>query len=286
MKNKEYKYLAIDLDGTLLTSSKVIDDYTIQKIKKLKNEIHIILCSSRTPLSTKYIAEALELEEPIVSFNGSVIMDKNRKIIKKHSLSLEVIKKIVEISEKFNLELLAYTEDSMIISEFTNLNERWLVDILPLYKCGIGSLKLYEEFQNLSKIVVDNIKNSNMYKENNIIKLVLLPSNSSFDEAVKECNIISGLFPLSCNVTPRYIEITSNEIDKNKAMESILSEGESMREIVAIGDNINDESLLKNSGLGVAVSNANSEIRKVARKLTASNDDNGVGKLIKEIWRV
>ena len=54
-------------------------------------------------------------------------------------------------------------------------------------------------------------------------------------------------------------------------------------EIVAIGDNNNDLDMLRYAGLGVAVGNAVSAAKQAAQRLTASNDEDGVARLIEEL---
>ena len=53
--------------------------------------------------------------------------------------------------------------------------------------------------------------------------------------------------------------------------------------MVAIGDNNNDLDMLQYAGLGVAVENAVPAAKAAADRLTASNDDDGVAKLIAEL---
>lgn len=57
----------------------------------------------------------------------------------------------------------------------------------------------------------------------------------------------------------------------------------SMEEVVAIGDSINDISLLKSAGLGVAMLNAQETVKKEASMVTSSNDENGVAEVIEFI---
>ena len=59
--------------------------------------------------------------------------------------------------------------------------------------------------------------------------------------------------------------------------------GIARQDVVAIGDNNNDLDMLRYAGLGVAVENAVPAARAAADRLTASNDDDGVAKLIAEL---
>ncbi|NCA78223.1 MAG: hypothetical protein EOM90_17995, partial [Alphaproteobacteria bacterium] len=53
-------------------------------------------------------------------------------------------------------------------------------------------------------------------------------------------------------------------------------------EIMAIGDNPNDKSMLMVAGWPVAVANAKDEVKEVAKYITGSNDEGGVGQAIRK----
>ena len=51
-------------------------------------------------------------------------------------------------------------------------------------------------------------------------------------------------------------------------------------EIIAIGDDENDISMIELAGLGVAMKNAKESVKNVANYITDTNEENGVGKVI------
>lgn len=52
-------------------------------------------------------------------------------------------------------------------------------------------------------------------------------------------------------------------------------------EVIAIGDGINDISMLKTVGLGVAMENADTNLKKYAKEITLTNNNNGVAHVLK-----
>lgn len=280
-----FKYIALDLDSTLLTSNKIISRHTIEQINKIKEEVHIVLCSSRSAYSTKYIAEALGLVEPVISFNGAVTMDQNRNVIERNRLNRNCIQRIMDLSMEYGLELMIYTEHSLVVEKESSLNKRWLSDILPLYKEKIGSLELYKEFQEKSFVEFKKTTDIEIFRNIPVVKLVVLPTNILFTKAIEyvECNRMS--LGIHCNITPRYIEITSNQADKSVALEKLLLEkNSSLKDVLAIGDNMNDISIIKRSGCGVAMENSIQALKDIADEITDTNDNNGVGKILKKIY--
>ena len=53
-------------------------------------------------------------------------------------------------------------------------------------------------------------------------------------------------------------------------------------EIITIGDNVNDEQMLKNAGLGVAMGNSAPYIQKMAKEVTLDNNSGGVAHIVEK----
>ena len=81
-----------------------------------------------------------------------------------------------------------------------------------------------------------------------------------------------------------YTEITNENANKWTAIEKLIEHlGIQKEEVVAIGDNINDEPMIRNAGLGVAMGNASPYIKSIAKKVVADNNSSGVAEAIKDI---
>ncbi len=69
--------VAIDLDGTLLNSSKQITDTSAAIIRTARRDVgtHIVLASARPPRSVMPFYDLLELEAPMINYNGALVYD-------------------------------------------------------------------------------------------------------------------------------------------------------------------------------------------------------------------
>ena len=54
--------------------------------------------------------------------------------------------------------------------------------------------------------------------------------------------------------------------------------------LLAFGDGYNDISMLRYAGLGVAMANASEEVKKAANRITLSNDEDGVARILEELF--
>ena len=271
-----YPYIAVDLDGTLLNSDKRIsftDYYAIKLYTSLGGKV--ILATGRSPLSTKWVAENLGIEKCFVAFNGAYIQLDNEKDFDliKSIFSVSDIGYLVKLSNYLGLEYLMYNHESIIINETTPLNKRWLNDLLDF--SYLQTQTGYSEYSKKFKIIYWN-KSVNL--TNGILKFVVLPNKREEFEKMFTILQSSGF---SLNRTPRYIEITNIFYDKGKALEKILEKNNcTIKDIMAIGDNYNDLSMLQSAKLGIVMANSPMDIQKKIKNITSSNNANGVAEAI------
>jgi phosphoglycolate phosphatase (TIGR01487 family) len=84
------------------------------------------------------------------------------------------------------------------------------------------------------------------------------------------------------NSSPTNIEINAAGVNKAVGLFHVCSKlGISMDEVIAMGDSLNDIEMIKAAGCGVAMGNAQNEVKKAADWITATNEDNGVAKAIR-----
>lgn len=85
------------------------------------------------------------------------------------------------------------------------------------------------------------------------------------------------------NSSPINLEINAAGVNKAKALEKVCKRiGIKMDHVLAMGDSLNDLAMIKESGFGVAMGNAQQYVKDSADWVTTSNLDDGVAKAIRE----
>lgn len=107
------------------------------------------------------------------------------------------------------------------------------------------------------------------YTENEVNRKAIYQAIASWD-AIEMTN--SHPFNIECN--PKGINKASGLREVCKLY------GINMSEVVAIGDSLNDVAMIREAGLGVAMGNAQEEVKKIADIVTATNDEDGVARVI------
>ena len=257
------KLIAIDLDGTLLNDDKKISVETKNYLMSLKKMGYIIvIATGRNLKSAYYVTDGAPFAHCIISSSGASVFDNlNKKLLKEEALPLE---KVCDVSKLYN--------DDIKYIEFND------IEFHNIFGKDIKKSDVVNEVINMDEFLKD---------KNDILQLAIAFDNDEM--AIKTNNYIKenieGLNPYTarCKYSEHlYIEVLKEGVSKYSAV-SYLARlcGISNDDIIAIGDSENDLTMVKNSGIGVAMENAVSELKQVAKYITKSNNENGVMEFLK-----
>ena len=286
-----YKLIAIDLDGTMLNSYGIVTQNTKEVIKKVQEKgIEVIIASGRPIDSIKTIAKEIESENYFISGNGAILYDiKKDEIIYENILKKAKTLDIIKICEENSIYYNIYTEKE-ILAKSLNYN------VLYYYK---ENLDKEEKNKTHIKIVEDLYKYLEERNEK-IIKITICDNNKSiFNSILKKLKTIDDIEVLEVSHMSRkiirqgteevpieyfYTEISAKNVDKWYAIQ-MLAEKLNIKkeEIVAIGDNVNDEKMIKEAGLGIAMGQSSPKITKISNYITNNNNEEGVANALKHI---
>ena len=286
-----YKLVAIDLDGTLLDSYGQISDRNKNAIKNAINKgTKIVLASGRGAMSVQNFGNEIGANEYAICGNGAMIYEfDTENIIYEQFLSKEKVLQLIKICEENSIYYSVYTENS-IIAKSLNYNV------------------MFYNHENANK--PDN-KKTNIYLTNDVYNYVLNrkevdytkiticdDNNIIFNSIIKKLRSIKEIDVLDVGHMTRklmkmgtdvysieyyYTEITNENTTKWNAIEFLIEKlGIKKEEVIAIGDNVNDQTMLENAGLGVAMANSAPYIQQMGKIVTDSNNEDGVAKVIEK----
>jgi HAD superfamily hydrolase (TIGR01484 family) len=237
----KYRLLALDLDGTLLNDRSEISETNAKWIKHaVEAGVTVCVSTGRGFVSALPFAEQLGLDTPMITVNGGEIWTKPHSLHRRTLLDSGKIMKLHALAERYDVWFWAYSTEDIYNKE------RWVGDTIARHWLKFG-----------------------YYSEDAPILGAIL----------KEIQTWEGL-ELS-NSSPHNIEINPQGVSKATAlMEVCRMRGYEMSEVVAVGDSMNDIAAIKASGLGVAMGNAQDEVKAAADAVTGSNQENGVAQVI------
>ncbi len=268
---RKIKMIGLDLDGTLLTSEKKITAYTRQVLASALAQGIVVLVSTGRPL-TAIPKEALDIPgmKYAVTTNGARVMDiEKNETIQESTLSTEQARHLLEIIGTYDPILEIFIDGNSYSKKVTQEKaEEYLKDPHVI------------EYFMSTRIHVEDLGAMICEKKVSVEKVHGIFKNREEAQAVYEkLKAIPGIVVVSS--FGNNWEINKEGTNKGQAL---LRLGESLgikrEEIMACGDSMNDYEMLKAVGFGVAMSNADAEVKEIADYITESNDEDGVAKAI------
>lgn len=266
-----YKLVAIDMDGTLLNSENKISKRTQRAIENAKKKgTQIVLSTGRILKSAINHSEDLKLKNSIISCNGAVIADEKGDIIYKKGINRDIVKMIMELGKKHDIYYHFYSESDL----YSNVNMEGIIEFY-------NDPNIKDENK---KIKMNIFKDSKEIFDNNIEVCKFLFMDGNMDKLKFFRNEISSIEGVNvCSSWENNVEIMDMEVSKGYGLDYLSKKLDiSHEQIIAIGDNENDISMLNFAGLGVAMGNAVEKTKKQADIITSTNDEDGVAKVIEK----
>lgn len=266
-----YKLICVDMDGTVLNDEKKISEENKNAIKRAHEAgVKIAVCTGRLFTSAVIYADMLGIKAPVIASNGGYIREKDKDdVIYEMPLKKEDSKEIYKIVSKYHASMFFNTYDMVIANmefednyTYTRLNKE-----LP-------------ENRRIKLIYPENMLDFIEKNDSGILKCVC--NFKDLDELNKLRKEIESLnkFEVASSGKDNF-EVMPKGVCKGRAVK-VLGEFYNIdrKDIICIGDNENDLSMLEYAGLGIAMGNAEDEIKKTVGYVTDTNNNSGVAKAI------
>ncbi len=267
------KLIAFDLDGTLLNTKKEITPETLRILELAASKgIEIVPVTGRFWEAMPANVKGLEFVNYAITLNGAEIFDvRNMKSLGRFEIPVVRARTLCRVFDDLN-----------VIYDFVADGQ------------GFMKRELYEKLEDVMiaewqvKIVRDNrTPIDDVYAELNtkkgIQKMQIYTLDKKFRERLLESFPV--VFPklLFTSSVPNNIEINDPGANKGAALRFIADMIHiPVSDTIAFGDGSNDMSMIREAGIGVAMSNAIDEIKEEADYVTLSCDEDGVAEGIKK----
>ncbi len=215
---------------------------------------------------------------PLMEFletGNQIINLKTGEEIYKKLLTNSEINSCIDIARSHKLHVHIYTDKEIVTEELKYMDLRnYKLQKEKYYDSSleviiVKDIKQYLSFNNVEvcKLIISsesdlsNVKNEILQKED--VSVTTIKKYGEYKDKV-------------INKEYEYLDISPKNINKSTAL-NILKDYLKVdnSEIMAIGDNLNDLDMVKNSGVGVAVANAYDELKQVAKYTTQNSVEKG-----------
>lgn len=257
-----YKLIAMDFDGTLLTREKTVSEENKKELEKLKKAGYIIVgVTARNLASVKRVCD-IQMFDYLILNNGAYIY-------KVKKLSGQYVK---YMNKEVVTKLSNYFFDEACEIDFCTLNYYY-----SFKEKRVGS----------DRVLIDSIED---IKEE-IARMNIFLKNQENDEVSKkfiEENFtdvdVFEMMDTDNNSSKKWLAINPKNMNKFTGIQFLCNQiNTDIREVIFFGDSSNDLTAISNVGLGVAMGNALDKVKKNAKRVTLSNDENGIAVFLKKL---
>ncbi|WP_302486981.1 Cof-type HAD-IIB family hydrolase [uncultured Megamonas sp.] len=264
----EWKIVFSDIDGTVLNSKHELLASTIDAVQKLAlKNIPFVLVSARMPKAMKLILDEMKVKMPMISYGGALVLDEQNQILydnKINKIDTEAIISEIELLWPDDVVINYYSDDNWFVKDENN--------------------KAVKREENITNVKASQADFKNLIANNILPNKILCMTKANISSKIEA--VLQEKFP-QLNIVRSsdiLIEIMNKDVSKADGIEVLLHHLKmTPAQAIAFGDNYNDLTMLNFVGRGVVMQNAPEEIRKEAKYITKSNNEDGIYEYLKQI---
>lgn len=279
------KVIAVDMDGTLLNEKNDISEETLEAIRKAEEAgIEMIIATGR---GYHYAMSALEkhpFKRRYLLMSGGEVRDEQERIERQILLGYDAILNLYKICQKYHVmvhfcgdefdyavgtEAEIYEGMCKELCSFTGFSREEITGS-KIFKAMFGRIREMK--------TIEEIQNYAVFKA-----FIFSDDETMLAELDRELMRIPDI--ASASSFPTNLEITDIRAQKGLILKDMVeTRGYSLDEVMALGDSLNDESMLAMPiGAPVAMGNAHEKLKKICPYCTKTNVEHGVAYAIEKV---
>ncbi len=261
-----YKLVAMDIDGTILNDQSILPEVNKIYARKLQEKgVKLVLCSGRSHKSLKYLETELNMQNNDdfgICFNGSTVYKTHPfKKLREVFLGNKLAEEILQVTALFpEVEILVYISDALYAISL----DKYIQGYFERCRVPIRLIRNFAEIkEEVTKIVC--------MADYEILKKLSDYARPKFKDKCEMCFTCDTLF-----------EFNNTTATKGSGLAFLADYLKlDMKDVIAVGDNENDVTMLKAAGLGIAMKNGNDAAKEAGNYISETDNNDGI---LKEIY--
>lgn len=263
-----YKMICLDIDGTVLNTKNEITPRTRAAVSAVSSMgIPVVLVSARMPKAMVFLRDGLGLDDPIACYGGGLILKKDGQTIESQTMEAGQVRKLTYLAGTMGLHVSFYRENDWYVEELDSWakQEGRITHLMPAV-CDTA-------------VLVDQWEADGTGPH----KLLFMAEPKLILAFMKKLEAKKYAQMAGYRSKDTYLEVMPKGVGKKETVAVLCRHyGISPDQILAVGDNDNDISMIQYAGMGVAMGNAHDEVKKHADYVTLTNDEDGVAYAIEK----
>lgn len=262
MSDPPIRLLLADVDGTLVTPDKELTPAAIEAVHKLHEAgVLFAVTSGRPPRGMAMLVQPLRITTPIAAFNGGLLVDPSMEVLEEKVLPEDLVAPMAELLGSFSLDVWLYRGAEWYVPDPKGphvAREAWTVRFEPKVMSDLSGLT-----DRVAKLV-------GVSDDHDAVAQATAAAHDRFGDHVT-----------AATSQPYYLDVTHPEANKGSVARALAQRYDlSSDEIATIGDMPNDVLMFAHSGLAIAMGNADPQVRRAARRVTDTNENDGFAKAV------
>ncbi len=257
-----YRLVVADIDGTLTTSAQQISPRVRRALRLAQRRgVRVCLASGRTWHSGRRYFQTLGADAPAILYNGGLVYDFKRDVVLyRRAMADRQARRVIKILDGFpDLAAHFYVDDEIFV--------RWRTPLVEanarhdhISPRAVGDFRLLLQGQPMKFRVLG--------PRPRLHALARRIRRSSF----------AGTLVFSERES---LEVLPPRTSKGGALRRMARHvGISLREVMAVGNELNDLEMIRAAGLGVAMGNSPAGLRRAADVVAPTNDEDGLAEVV------
>jgi len=250
------KLIIADLDGTLIEKG-FISEKTLQTIQNLREAGHLFtVATGRHFTAALPVVRRLNVELPVICSNGAYVgLPLQNQVISETIIDQSLVQDALHHIERLNANCLLYTTKQIVGTE-------------------IAKQRLEDKIGPTNALAVSHNELSNYIEEGVIKILVIEPDENNYKKLNEHFSSQPELSVVSSNLG--FLDLGNKHTSKGHALEVICDYlEEDISQVIAIGDQENDKTMLSVADIGIAMGNASQTLKENADYVTKPFSEDG-----------
>jgi Cof subfamily protein (haloacid dehalogenase superfamily) len=253
-----------DVDGTLITGAKVLTPRAIEAVGQLHEHGALFaLTSGRPPRGMRMLISPLKMQGPMAAFNGGIIVRPDMTVVEERTVAADVAPAVIDVIRAQGLYAWIYCGTGWYVTDPHAphaAREAATVQFKPAVVPSYDGLL------------------------DRAVKIVGV--GDDYDRVARCETAVHEQFGARVSASrsqPYYLDVTNPAANKGVVVGRLSHHYQiPLEQIATLGDGANDVLMFERSGLSIAMGNASEEVRRQATYVTASNEDEGFAKAVRQ----
>ncbi|EPI01065.1 Cof-like hydrolase [Enterococcus faecalis 13-SD-W-01] len=279
------KLIASDMDGTLLDAHMGISEENAEAIRfAMSRGVEFMVATGRNYQEARSALDEAEIDCAMITLNGAQVYDKKGNSLFTVAIPSQQAEMILDILDEHQIYYEVATNKGLYSESQSKRIESFasmVASHLPhlTYKMAIAMASANLELLHIN--YVESIRDLIYEEPIEVLKIICFHTEGPkiLGPVGKQIDELGDLAVTSSG--QNNIEINHRNAQKGIAVAHVANDrGITLDEVMTIGDNFNDVSMLQLAGVSFAMGNAEIDVKEYAKYITDTNLESGVGKAI------